>query len=34
MADIEGADDEFTTLLSPEYAFVVFVVVVFDDEPL
>jgi hypothetical protein len=33
IADIDGADAEFTTLLSPEYAFVVFVVVEFDDEP-
>ena len=34
IADIDGADAEFTTLLSPEYAFVVFVVVEFDDDPL
>ena len=33
IADIDGADAELTTLLSPEYAFVVFVVVVLDDGP-
>jgi hypothetical protein len=34
IADIEGAEEELTTLWSPVYAFVVFVVVVFEDEPL
>jgi hypothetical protein len=34
IADIEGAEDEFTTLWSPVYALVVFVVVVLLEDPL
>jgi hypothetical protein len=36
IADIEGAEADEVTLVSPEYAFVVLLVVdvVFEDEPL